>query len=284
MKAVRYLVGATLVLASFVSCTTTQVVSPEDNVVPIQSLAQDGDTLLVLDASSEKELVSSIVGDTVSKKSKKISVEITPTDDTYPMSDYDINAVIEGNFPSLTTKIALSALSDGNMEREDGYPYYVIDGNQVGVLKTNMVGYSSSSYASLAKKIDEKNVGIDVETVLSLYSSDIGFYSIKPQTIFDLGLGLTQPMVQHMDSILILIDTGDENVLNATFDLDTEESAATLNKLVKLGYISQLKKNGEKLDYSVLKLMFTEEGDIVNITQMPVTEEQMASLKASIKK
>jgi hypothetical protein len=281
MKAVKYIIGATLVLASFVSCTTTTVVSPENNIVPLQSIAKDGDTILVIDANSEKALVSSLIGDTISDKAERITVGITPKSDEYPLKEFDINAVLEGKFPSFLTKVALSG-SGAEMAREDGYPYYIVDGNQVGVLKTNMLGYSTNSYAALAEAIDAKGEYVSKEDVLNLYNSDIGFFALKPQTIFDLGLGLTQPMVQHMDSILIVVNTDGENILDATFDLDSEDSASTLNKLVKLGYVGQLKKSGEKLDYSVLKIMFTTEGEIVNIKGMPLSDEQMAGLTESI--
>jgi hypothetical protein len=281
MKAVKYLIGTTLVLASFVSCTTTTVVSPENNIVPLQSIAKEGDTLLVIDANSEREIISSLLGDTISGKAERITLEITPKSDEYPLTDFDINAVLEGKFPSFLTKVVLSGSSD-EMARDDGYPYYIVDGNQVGVLKTNMLGYSTQSYASLAAAIDKKGEYVSKEDVLNLYNSDIGFFALKPQTIFDLGLGLTQPMIQHMDSILIVINTDGENVLSATFNLDSDNSAKTLNKLVKMGYIGQLKKAGEKLDYSVLKIMFTEDGDIVNIKGMPLTDEQMVGLTDSI--
>jgi hypothetical protein len=281
MKAVKYIIGATLVLASFVSCTTTTVVSPENNIVPLQSIAKDGDTILVIDANREKALVSSLIGDTISDKAERITVGITPKSDEYPLKEFDINAVLEGKFPSFLTKVALSG-SGAEMAREDGYPYYIVDGNQVGVLKTNMLGYSTNSYAALAEAIDAKGEYVSKEDVLNLYNSDIGFFALKPQTIFDLGLGLTQPMVQHMDSILIVVNTDGENILDATFDLDSEDSASTLNKLVKLGYVGQLKKSGEKLDYSVLKIMFTTEGEIVNIKGMPLSDEQMAGLTESI--
>lgn len=281
MKAVKYLIGASLVLASFVSCTTTTVVSPENNIVPLQSIAKEGDTLLVIDANSQREIVSSLLGESISSRSERITLEITPTTDEYPLKNFEINAVLEGSFPSFLTKVVLSG-SGAEMAREKGYPYYIVDGNQVGVLKSNMIGYSTQSYASLAAAIDAKGVFVSKEDVLNLYNSDIGFFALKPQTIFDLGLGLTQPMIQHMDSILIVVNTDGENILSATFNLDSENSAKTLSKLVKMGYIGQLKKAGQKLDYSVLKIMFTGQGDIVNITEMPLTDEQITGLTDSI--
>ena len=281
MKAVKYIIGATLVLASFVSCTTTTVVSPENNIVPLQSIAKEGDTLLVINAKTERNIVSSLLGDSISEKAERITLEITPKTDEYPLKDFDINAVLEGSFPSFLTKVVLSG-TGAEMAREDGYPYYIIDGNQVGVLKNNMLGYSTKSYASLAATIDKKGEFISKDDVLNLYDSDIGFFALKPQTIFDLGLGLTQPMIQHMDSILIVVNTDGKNILSATFNLDSEASAKTLNKIVKMGYVGQLKKAGQKLDYSVLKIMFTGEGEIVNIKEMPLSDEQMAGLTDSI--
>lgn len=281
MKTVKYLIGATLILASLISCTTTNVVSPENNIVPIQSIAKDGDTLLVINANSEKELVSSFLGSTISKRAERVTVAISPKTDNYPLTDFNVNAVLEGDFPSFLSKVLLSNTSSA-MEREDGYPYYIVDNNQVGVLKSNMIGFSTDSYASLALAIDEKNNYISKEDVINLYNGDIGFFALKPKTVFDLGLGLTQPMIQHMDSIMIIVNTGEENLLDATFNLDSEDSAATLNKMVKLGYVSQLKKSGDKLDYAVLKIMFTTDGDIVKIVGMPLTSEQMNGLTESI--
>ncbi|MBK5201009.1 MAG: hypothetical protein JJE21_05680 [Spirochaetaceae bacterium] len=283
-KAVRNIIGSTLLLASLISCTTTKVVSPIVNVVPLQSIAKEGDTLVVVDATKEKALVSKLVGNTVADRAQRISVELTPKNDEYPLTSFDVNAVVEGDFPSFITRIGLANLSGGKMIHTEAYNYYPYNGAQVGLINNNMVGFSTDSFSSLTTKVISKESSIDKSIILKLYDANIGLYSEKPVTLLELDLGLTKEMLTHIDSLLILINEDKDCVttLNATFDLDTNLSADLLSKMFKIGYISYLKTEKIKPDYKVLKVMFTQEGDIVNISEMPMSDKKLKGLTDSI--
>lgn len=283
-KAVKNIIGSTLLLVSLISCTTVQVVSPIVDIVPLQSIAKQGDTLVVVDATKEKELVSKLVGNTVGDRAKRISIELTPKNDEYPLTSFNLNAVVEGDFPSFITRIGLSNLSGGKMIHTEAYNYYPYNGAQVGLINNNMVGFSTDSFSNLAKEVKSKESNIDKSTILKLYNANIGLYAEKPVTILDLGLGLTKEMLTHMDSLLVLIgeDKDGTITLNATFDLDKKVSADSLSKMVKIGYISYLKTKKIQPDYKVLRVMFTQDGDIVNISEMPMSDEQVKGLTDSI--
>lgn len=280
----KYFFGAFIVMMSLVGCTTTQVISPEDSVVPLQSIAEEGDTMLLLDANKEKTLVTNLLGEEVGQRAQRMTLEITPMTDEYPISEYDFNAVIEGDFPSFITSVGIRYGMDGKRVNSDGYGYYEANNLEIGILKPNMVGASSSSYVNLANKIKAKEEAIDKLTVLKMYDANIAMYAYKPKTIFDLGLGLTQAMVNHFDSILLLVSEADDGdyIMNAVIDCDTTASAKTLGILVRTGYLGNLKKQGVKPDFSVLKLMFETDGEIVSINKMPFSDEQYEQLINSI--
>ena len=283
-KAVRNLIGSSMLLASLISCTTTKVVSPNVDVVPLQSIAEEGDTLIVIDATKEKKLVTNLVGETVADRAKRISVDLTPKNEEYPLTSFDIDAVIEGDFPSFITKVGLANLSGGKMIHTEAYNYYPYNGTQLGLLSKNMVGFSTNSFSDLATSVNAKESKIDKSVILKLYDANIGLYSKKPVTLIDLGLGLTKEMLTHMDSLLVLINEDNDGTitLDATFDLDDETSASSLSKLVKIGYIGYLKTEKIKPDYTLLRVMFTQDGDIVNISEMPMSDDQVKGLTDSI--
>lgn len=279
-KAVRNLVGSLFIITSLISCTTTKVVSPNFDVVPLQSIAMQGSTLVVVDATKENEVVSKLLGETVGNRAERISIELAPKNDEYPLNSFDINAVVEGDFPSFITKVGLANLSGGKMIHTEAYNYYPYNDAQLGVINNNMVGFSTKSFSQLATKVNSKESSIDKSIVLDLYNANVGLYSQKPTTLLDLGLGLTKEMLTHIDSLLILINENEEGslTLNATFDLDEVVSADSLSKMVKIGYVSYLKSEKIKPDYKLLKVMFTQDGEIVKISEMPMSDEQFKGI------
>jgi hypothetical protein len=284
MKKFNNLILALFVLIFLMSCTTTKSLSPETQVVPLQTLAEEGDTILLIDATKEKELVVSLLGEDIGNRSKKITVQITPKDDSYPLENYDFNAIIEGDFPFFLTNFGLTHFSEYTKVLEDSKSFYKNENTEIGVIHKNMVGVSNTSYLDLSDTVDSKIENVDKATTLDMYGSNFALYSYKPKTLFDLGIGLTQPMISHFDSILLLVNENSDNkmLLDAKIDVDTEKNASTLERMIKAGYTGNLKKTGERLDFSVLKLMFNRNENRVNIVEMPLTDEQVNLLKAKL--
>ncbi len=284
MKKLSNLLLSFFVLIFLMSCTTTKFLNPETEVVPLQSLADEGDTILLIDATKESELVKSLLGDDIGSRAKEITLEIIPKNDDYPLEEFEYNAVIEGDFPYFTTNFALTHFSDYTKVLEDSKAYYKNEDTEVGVIHKNMVGASSTSYLDLVDVVDSKKVNVDSLTAIEMYDANFALYSIKPKTLFDFGLGLNSSMISHFDSILFLINENEENSmsLDAQFEVDSQSNASTLERLIKSGYTATLKKAGEKLDFSLLKLMFSRNDNVVNIIEMPLSEEQVALLKQTI--
>lgn len=281
MKKLFNLLLSLMVISFLMSCTSTKFLNPENDVVPLQSLAKEGDTILLIDATKEATLVKSLLGDEIGSKAKEITVQITPIDDSYPLDKFNYNAVVEGDFPFFTTNFALTHFTDFNKVLESSKSYYKKDNTEIGVIHANMIGVSSDSYLALVDIVDSKVENVDKLTALDMYNSNFALYSYKPKTLFDFGLGLTKTMINHFDSIVILINENEENkmLLDAKFEVDTDSNASTLEKLVKTGYTANLKKAGEKLDFTALKLMFDRNGNILKIEGMPLTDEQITLLK-----
>ncbi len=284
MKKIKFLFLSLFVLLVSISCTTTQFLSPEDQVVPLQSLAKEGDTILLIDATKESELVKSLLGEDIATRAKEITIQITPKDNTYPIGDFDYNAVVEGKFPFFTTNFVLNLSKDLTKVLEATKSYYTNDSYEIGVIHSNMVGVSSTSFLDLVDTVDTKIENTTSDVASKMYGANFALYSIKPKTLFDFGIGLNQSMISHFDSILLLVNEKDDNqmVLDATFEVDSEKNASTLDRMIKTGYTANLKKAGEKLDFSALKLMFVIDSNVVNIVDMPLNDEQINLLKDTI--
>lgn len=273
-----------VMVLSLIGCTTTEVINPEEKVVPLQSLSDEGDTIILIDAVKENELVSSLLGEELGSRAKQITIEVIPTSDNYPIDTFEYNAVVEGDFPYFMTNLILNHFTDYEKMLDLQTTYYKTDETELGVIHNNMVGATNASYLDLVELIDNESIKVDNQTVQEMYGNNFALYSEKPKTLFDFGIGLTDAMVKHFDTLLLLINEGDENqmLLTAKFEVDTEGNAKTLDRMIKSGYTGTLKKAGEKLDFSKLKLMFVREGDIVNIIDMPLTDEQVNLLKKTI--
>lgn len=273
-----------VVVFSLIGCTTTEVINPIEKVVPLQSLSDEGDTIILIDALKEKELITALLGEEIGNRAKQITIEIIPTSDNYPLDTFDYNAVVEGDFPYFLTNLTLNHLTDYEKMMDLQTTYYKTEDTELGVIHENMVGATNASYLELVKTIDSEVSKVDSETAQEMYGNNFALFSQKPKTLFDFGIGLTDAMVKHFDTLLLLVNEGEENqmLLTAKFEVDTENNAKTLDRMIKSGYTGTLKKAGEKLDFAKLKLMFVREGDIVNIIDMPLTDEQMNLLKKTI--
>lgn len=269
---------------ALMSCTSTKYLSPETQVVPLQTLAEEGDTIILIDGEKENELITSLLGEDIGSRTKQITIQIIPKTDDYPLDSFDYNAVLEGDFPYFLTNFSLNHFSDYDKVLEDSKSYYKKDNTEIGVIHKNMVGASSSSFLDLSEKVDSNIEKVDTLTAINMYSSNFALYSKKPNTMFDFGIGLTQPMIKHFDTVLILVNSDDDTnmLLSAKFEVDTETNAKTLDRMIKSGYTGALKKAGEKLDFSVLKLMFVRDGNVVEIIDMPLSDEQVKKLKETI--
>jgi histidinol phosphatase-like PHP family hydrolase len=120
--------------------------------------------------------------------------------------------------------------------------------------------------------------------VLKLYASDLGLMAMEPTTMFDLGMGITQPMYQKMDFLLLCIHSSAEGAksVEGEFDMKSQEYADTMLKALKTGYVAMLRKQGEKLDFSALREMFAQDGSVVSFHDMPLSEEQFTQLTDSV--
>ncbi|MGD1822572.1 MAG: hypothetical protein ACPKM0_07395 [Pleomorphochaeta sp.] len=284
MKKIKLYSFLYVVIFTLMSCSTTDFLSPESQIVPLQSLADEGDTIILIDAVKEEELVESLLGEEIGSRAKEITIQIIPTSDEYPIKSFDYNAVVEGDFPFFTTNFTLNHFTDYEKILEDSKSYYKAGDTEIGVMHKNMIGASSTSYIDLLNTVDSKIEKVDSTTAIEMYNSNFALYSSNPITLFDFGIGLTKTMISHFDSLLLLIDEGDSEsmLLTAKFDVDTENNAKTLDRMIKAGYTATLKKAGEKLDFASLKLMFVRDGNIVNIINMPLSDEQMDLLKSTI--
>lgn len=284
MRKLNGLLLSVFIIVFLMSCTSTKSLEPETQIVPLQSLADEGDIILLIDGEKEAELITTLLGEEIGKKAKEITVEIIPIDDSYPLEYFEYNTVIEGDFPFFSTNFALNHYTDFEKVLDSTKTHYKKDNLEIGVIHKNMVGASSKSFLDLVKVVDSKVENVDKLTTLEMYGSNFALYSIKPKTLFDFGLGLNKAIISHFDSILILINENEENSLSmdATIDVDTEKNAQTLEKMIKSGYTGQLRKAGEKLDFAKLRLMFARDDKVLNIIEMPLTEEQVDLFKQTI--
>jgi len=280
-----FLVVATILVLS--GCRSQMVTSPEDSIVPVQKLSKNGDIIILLDADKMPSLVSSIAGKEVGARAEKVTVDLTPIDDTtYPLEadNFQYNVVMEGDFPVFVTA-ALRLSSDLKKKESGNITYYEGSDYSVGLIKPNMMGVSNASYVDLRNTMKSSTSYYDDKlAILDMYDADLSLMSIKPKTMFDLHLGITQPMYEKMDLFRFSVITNDENarLIEGVFTMDSQSHSDAMFKALKTGYVSNLRREKQKLDFAALTKIITQDGLDVEIHDMPLGDEQYKQITDQI--
>lgn len=258
------------VVLILMGCTTTKRVGG-GNVSPFQSLMRKGDLLVTFDCKKEPELALSLLGsEELSRRATRISAAVH--DDRFPLSleRASLSALVEGDYPSFLVSIAMGSSKD--FTKKDGY--YQNGSSSIGSLSSKVILSTNGDFTEEKTRIGEGPVWINDETAMKLASSSLALYSLQPTSFITMD-GITKNVLEKIDAVLITIDKVEgKRFLSARFTMQTEEQASTLSKLMKSGYMLNLRTNKLPYDLETLKGMFTLQGNLLTIEGMEITEQK----------
>ena len=255
-----------------------------------QGMAQSGSIVATVDALAEPELVASAFGDLTefADRSKRVSLSLTPTNDTYPLEQDTLSAygVVEGDYPRFLFNTGMMYARELSPKgNSDGLSWFIQKDGSLSLYtpKNDELLFTNGSYERVYASYKSRQRLITDEMALQMTNASIALYAFEPQTFFDLGLNLPQSVFQQSREVLLLIHQGQGiYTIDAFIQMETPKLATTLSQMVRSGYLARLKKDKIPIKIAELKLMFLLDDDLVSIVEMPLSEEQMLLLKQSL--
>lgn len=199
-------------------------------------------------------------------------------------STYDYYGAIEGNFSKLLVNTALS-FSKAFTKSKDGetkLKFFVEQstGLEAAIPMNGVILFSNRDVVeNYSTTIVNRTNHIADEDAAKLSSSQIGIYVASPKVMMDFGIEIPQAALDNISNVLLVMD---DNVISVDFTLKSEALAKSFSVIIKAGYIAKLKLEGQSVNISELKLMFTQEFDKVCVNELKLTEEQLSSIKATV--
>lgn len=262
-----FLIVVVLVL---VSCATKLLLSTDGQW--FQKLPADGSYVVTV---SDADLLQSLVSldSRLVERIDRASVSIGPD---------GWMGIIEGDIPVSLFKAGMLFSPDFN--RKKGEDWYSDSGNTLkfSAIQDGLVILTDGDFgAARETAASELNpVYIDDETAELMASSQIALYSFRPQV-----LPAIQVLQDDFDPTgirnLLIWVAGDR--LNMIVDFETEQLAQAFSKLLRLSYISRLKRAEQPVVVSELKQQLILEGKQVRANGLYMAEGEVGQIVAAVR-
>ena len=116
----------------------------------------------------------------------------------------------------------------------------------------------------------------------SVLLSPIGVYAKRPVTFFPLQADLTEALLSSIDTVTAGCRrangsmTSDVSILMAD-----EKKAEALGKILRSGYVRQLRASGQAVDVAKLRTMFTLNGNLLTMRQIELPDVDLQMLQVA---
>jgi len=288
----RLLPFATLALMAIAlsSCTHT---SPFKEEYAFQAMGSDAEIVITADVRSLRENKPSLIGyddpllKELASRSDRVSISIDGRNDQgedgYPLllEDTSYYGVLEGNYPK-SMNLLLSFNDSFEKVKEDGVKFYR---NEVVPLevkspKGGLVIFSSDDYPTAEKRVlTERTIYISPDIASKIGEGVFGLYTKNPETMIDLGLGITLSVIEKMDEAVLYVVLEDGAFrLYADISMDEERQAKTLNTLLRNRVIADYRVRGERPDYKGLAEIYSVEGAVVHVRGREMSDGEVKNL------
>lgn len=244
-----------------VSCTTKMILQEG---YFFQSLVKEGSlTVTCKDPSILKNFVSA--SDSLINRVSRVNALITG-------SDFD--AIIEAKVNKSLFKTGMLFSSDFNKVK--GEDYYLSDNLKIGLKQKNLLLATNADYNKLSSSLDSISISmIDEPTATLMAEADLAVYSIKPKLFINLDFIASTFTTNGMDKLLILLS---KDSLDLMIDFETEALANAFMKILKLGYVAKLKRQGVAFTIEQLNKVFIQENSKIKALGLIITEEEKQSI------
>lgn len=221
------------------------------------------------------------IADRMSRLSIALSDNGTSSKD---FSTYDYYGAIEGDFSKLLVNTALSFSKEfaKNKDSESKLKFFVENnsGLEAAIPANGVILFSNNDVVSnYNSTVRNRTTHISDEDAKRLSSSQIGIYVAYPKTLMDLGFEIPQAALDNIRNVLLVMD---DNTISIDFTLKSEDLAKSFSVIIKAGYIAKLRLEGQSVNISELKLMFTQEFEKVCVNELKLTDKQLDSIKATV--
>lgn len=194
---------------------------------------------------------------------------------------YSFYGGVEGNIPSFLTN-TLFLYDDGFEKIEEGKVRYYRNntlGLDVYSPRSGLLLFASDEYMKAYRQTyKEREQKIPEALAQRMGNALFGFHGEGSQNLIDIGLEVPESVLAKTRSMTVVFDTDEEGrlVLGAVFHMEADSLAKSLSILLKTKYISDKRRNGEKL--GDLTGLFELEGSYVYINGMELSEKQSESI------
>lgn len=285
-KGCRFLLpSALLVLGMLTSCVHT---SPYKDQQFFQAMGSDAEIVLTANVERLKEAHPELLPpslEVLTGRADRISLSLYKNgyseSDPYPasFSDFEYYGAAEGNFGSFTVNTALSWSKPFSKVKADGVKYYRnADGSlSAAVPRSGLLLFASEDYpAAYEKTVSDRSILITDTDAAMLSNALLGLYVKSPQTMIALGFDIPHSVLLQMERAVLYVVEKDQNYyLNGIIAMKSDILASTMLKLLRNAEVSRLRREGEKIDYALLKNRYVQTQSLVSIADYPMSDDEV---------
>ena len=261
-----------LFLLLILSILTSCVYFDADRDDILERLGEKGDAVITLDTERMKEtsLSSFIPSGELGERTSRLTIELA--------SDGSLTGIAQGRLSSTEVGTALIWSPVFHRARGSNPEYYEGDGLSVGSAGEGIVLFTTGDYkAEYASIFSDGNGMIAEEDASLMLSSLASLYIDSPETSYS--LDLPEETVEKMENVLLLLDEEDGKLLlSGRIITDSEDSARSLQILLRNMLVQSIRRKGERLDVKALSGIFTYKGSVVSITDYPLDKNDLESI------
>ena len=266
-----------LALILLVSCVYTA----REDISALSHMGGEGKAVITVDVKAAAELLPE---NELIERVDRISIELTPSSSIYPLplSDWRITGTANGLLSS-TEVGTLMIWDSGFIRARESNPRYYYNkklGVSAGIPADGIVLFTSEDYQEECGRLFSGAGKVLDDRYLSLLESSLaGVYMDSPETLPPLPFDIPAETVGKIESILLLLNKGDDNlILSGEIEMDSESSAKTLCTFLRNLLIQEVRRSGGKLDVRALSGIFTYEGALLKISGYDLSYDIVSSM------
>lgn len=180
----------------------------------------------------------------------------------------EFDGALEGSFSQSKIKAALNFSKQFKKIGKNTWQD-VSSSLQVKVASNGLLLFSSTDVSSLYEKTVVNKIKV-FETDISylLTKSECGFIVKNPIKLPDLGFDISKEGIESFNYIIATLDNG---LASFTFNMNSDQFAQSLLKLIKTSVVSQIRQQGQKVDTQQLNSILFANGNTVYFNNQEYT-------------
>lgn len=245
----------------------TRAFRAEERGALTEALYRKGSLLVSLDRDASQAFLSAqgLPEEAVGRVGRIVAVL---SDDQYPLDKESaaFTALVEGSFPKTLTGLALAHSEGWSKVPGGGWS----DGKvSAGVLSGGLLLVTKGSYEAEKERLAKAPENpLDVR-IPDFSSVPIGIYAETPSTFFPVSDDLPKTVLDGINRLTAEISG---TSVSARLEMASEDKASALGKVIRSWYVRELRLRHEKLDFTQLRSMFTQEGNLLTMDGMQLPD------------